>query len=89
MDVKQLTRKAGRNKDTSEAAKAADERRTRDIPVRKTNEVVIAIGANVDKNAEQDKDHNSGNFKRRQPILCFGRHEDKRGFQEVREDVPA
>jgi hypothetical protein len=45
-----------------ESAKATDERRTRDIPVLKANEVVIAIGANVDKNAEQDKDHDSGNF---------------------------
>ena len=45
-----------------EPAKATDERRTRDIPVLKTNEVVIAIGTNVDKNAEQDKHHDSGNF---------------------------
>ena len=45
-----------------ESAKATDERRTRDIPVLKANEVVIAIGANVDKNAEQDENHDSGNF---------------------------
>ncbi len=60
--MEQLTRKAGRNKDTGESAKATDERRTRYIPVLKANEVVIAIGAKVDKNAEQDKDHDSGNF---------------------------
>jgi hypothetical protein len=60
--MEQLTRKAGRNKDTGESAKATDERRTRDIPVLKANEAVIAIGTNVDKNAEQDKDHDSGNF---------------------------
>jgi hypothetical protein len=62
IDVEQLTRKAGGNKDTGESAKATDERRTRDIPVLKANEVAIAIGANVDKNAKQDKDHDSGNF---------------------------
>jgi hypothetical protein len=61
--VEQLTRKASRNEDTGEAAKAADKRRPRDIPVLKTNEVVIAIGADVDKDAEQDKDHNGDNFK--------------------------
>jgi hypothetical protein len=61
--VQELTRKAGCNEDMSEAAEAADERRARDTPVLKANEVVIAIGANVDKNAEQDKDYNSGNFK--------------------------
>ena len=61
--MEQLTRKAGRNKDTGEAAKATDERCPRDSPVLKTNEVVIAIGANVDKNAEQDKHHDSANFK--------------------------
>jgi hypothetical protein len=60
--MEQLTRKAGRNKDTGESAKATDEGCTRDTPVLKTNEVVIAIGANVDKNAEQDKDYDGGNF---------------------------
>jgi len=50
--VERLTRKASRNEDTDEAAKAADERCPRDIPVFKTNEVVITIGANVDKDAE-------------------------------------
>jgi hypothetical protein len=60
--VKRPTCKAGRNKNTGESAKATDERRTRDLPVLKTDEVVIAIDANVDKNAEQDKDHDSGNF---------------------------
>jgi len=62
IDVEQLTRKAGRNKYTGKTAEATDERRTRDSPVLKADEVVIAIGANIDKNAEQDKDHDSGNF---------------------------
>ena len=60
--MEQLTRKAGRNKDTGESAKATDERRTRNIPVLKANEVVIAISPDVDKNAKQNKDHDSGNF---------------------------
>jgi hypothetical protein len=50
--VEQLTRKASRNEDTGEAAKAADERCPRDIPVFETNEVEIAIGAYVNKDAE-------------------------------------
>jgi hypothetical protein len=62
IDAEQLTRKAGRNKHTGKPAKATDERCTRDIPVLKANEVVIAIDANVDKNADQDKDYDSGNF---------------------------
>jgi hypothetical protein len=60
--MEQLTRKTGRNKNTGESAKATDERRTRDFPVLKADEVVIAIDANVDKNAKQDEDHDSGNF---------------------------
>jgi hypothetical protein len=60
--MEQLTGKAGRNKDTGESSKAPDERRTRDFPILKANEVVIAIDANVDKNADQDKNHDSGNF---------------------------
>lgn len=60
--MEQLTGKAGCNKDTGESAKAPDERRTRDFPVLKANEVVIAIDANVDKNADQDKNHDSSNF---------------------------
>ena len=62
IDVERLTRKAGRNKDTSKSAKATNKRRTRNIPVLKADEVVIAIGANVDKNAEQDEDHDRNNF---------------------------
>ena len=61
-DAEQHTRKAGCNKDTGESTEAADERRTRDFPVLKANEVVIAIGTNVDKNSQYDKDHDSGNF---------------------------
>jgi hypothetical protein len=63
IDVEQLTRKAGRNKDTGEATKAADKRCPRNTPVLKANESVIRIGANVDKNAEQDEEHDSANFK--------------------------
>jgi hypothetical protein len=62
IDAEQHTRKAGRNKDTGESAKTTDERRTTDTPILKTNEVVIAIDANVDENADQDKDHDGGNF---------------------------
>jgi hypothetical protein len=63
IDVEQLTRKAGRNKDTGEATKAANKRCPRDSPVLKANESVITIGTNVDKNAEQDEDDDSANFK--------------------------
>ena len=50
--VEQLTRKASRNEDTGETAKAADERCPRDIPVFETNKVEIAIGAYVNKDTE-------------------------------------
>ena len=62
INVEQLTRKAGRNKDTGEATKATNKRCSRDSPVFKANESVITIGASVDKNAEQDEDHDSANF---------------------------
>jgi hypothetical protein len=61
--VEQRTRKAGRDKDTGEATKAADKRCPRDRPVLKANQSVIGIGANVDKNAKQDEEHDSANFK--------------------------
>lgn len=61
--MEQLTRKASRNKDTSKAAKAANKRCPRDSPILKANEAVIAIGTNVDKNAEQDEDNNGADFK--------------------------
>lgn len=40
-------------------------------PVLKTDDVVIAIVSNVDKDADQDKDHDCDNFKGSQPILCI------------------
>lgn len=61
--MEQLTRKAGRDKNTGEATKATDKRCPRDRPVLKADESVIRIGANVDKNAEQDEEHDSANFK--------------------------
>jgi len=46
-----------------ESAKSADEWRSRNIPVFKTDEVVLAISTDVDKDTEKDKDHDCGDLK--------------------------
>jgi hypothetical protein len=46
-----------------ETAKAAYKWCTRDSPVLETDEAVFAIGANINKEAEENEDNDGNNFK--------------------------
>jgi len=62
-NIEFLTRKAGSNEDMGESTYSAHEWRPISSPVLKPDEMVIAIVPNVDKDADQDKDHDCDNLK--------------------------
>jgi hypothetical protein len=57
-----------------ETAETAYKRCARDGPILKPDEMMFAIGANINKYAEENEYDDCGNFKRRQPILCLTGH---------------
>ena len=65
-----LTGETRGHKHLCETAKATDEGRVVDVPVVSTDIMVAAVDTNIDKNTDDDKYHDRGDFQGGKPVFC-------------------
>jgi hypothetical protein len=65
-----LTCKTSGNKHVCEPAKAADERRTRNMPIMASNIMVLVVDTNIHQDANDNENDDCSYFKGREPVFC-------------------